>query len=264
MMTGKAFLFALLTISLVGLSVPANAEVYHHVHHRSPDAVAAAQWYMDHMDCEDYGREGACMVDNVQILFYTDGVEPTGPSVGTGMDHIGFSFPDLEAKMAGWRAAGVNVLEDIREVEGLFKLSFVEDPWGTKIEVVEDHQWPGFHHIHLRSNDPAKTLAWYEDLFGGVPDKMKGRLTGLRYNDGLWLLVGQQRDGELAPTAGRAFDHLGWGVDDMDAFVAMLQSKGIELDDGPRAVTNAVGQDLIIAFVISPEGVRIEIVETVN
>ena len=93
---------------------------------------------------------------------------------------------------------------------------------------------------------------------------MKGRLTGLRYNDGLWLLVGQQRDGELAPTAGRSFDHLGWGVDDMDAFVAMLQSKGIELDDGPRAVTNAVGQDLIIAFVISPEGVRIEIVETVN
>ena len=117
------------------------------------------------------------------------------------MDHIGFSFPDLEAKMAGWRAAGVNVLEGIREVEGLFKLSFVEDPWGTKIEVVEDHQWLGFHHIHLRSDDPAKTLAWYEDLFGGVPDKMKGRLTGgtatgrgLRYNDGLWLLVGQQRD----------------------------------------------------------------------
>ncbi|SVC88117.1 uncharacterized protein METZ01_LOCUS340971, partial [marine metagenome] len=177
-MTGKTSLFALLTISLVGLSFPANAEVYHHVHHRSPDAVAAAQWYMDHMDCKDYGREGACMVDNVQILFYTDGVEPTGPSVGTGMDHIGFSFPDLEAKMAGWRAAGVNVLEDIREVEGLFKLSFVEDPWGTKIEVVEDHQWPGFHHIHLRSKDPAKTLAWYEDLFGGVPDKMKGRLTG--------------------------------------------------------------------------------------
>ena len=49
MMTGKAFLFTLLTISLVSLSVPAIAEVYHHVHHRSPDAVAAAQWYMDHM-----------------------------------------------------------------------------------------------------------------------------------------------------------------------------------------------------------------------
>ncbi len=44
----------------------------------------------------------------------------------------------------------------------------------------------------------------------------------------------------------------------------MLESKGIELDSGPREVTNAVGQELKIAFVISPEGVRIEIVEVVS
>ncbi len=263
-MTGKTSLFALVVVALVALPTMAAAEDYHHVHLRSPDHLAAAQWYMDHMDCEDYGREGACMVDNVQIIFYTDGEEPTGPSVGSGMDHLGFSFRDLDARMAGWKAAGVKILEDIREVEGLFKLAFVEDPWGTKIEVVEDHQWLGFHHIHLRSDDPATELSWYENLFGGVPDKMKGRLTGLRYNDGLWLLVGQQRDGTLEPTVGRSADHLGWGVDDLDTFIAMLQSKGIELDSGPREVTNAVGQELKIAFVISPEGVRIEIVETVS
>ena len=77
-------------------------------------------------------------------------------------------------------------------------------------------------------------------------------------------MVGQQRDGTLEPTVGRSADHLGWGVDDLDTFIAMLQSKGIELDSGPREVTNAVGQELKIAFVISPEGVRIEIVETVS
>ena len=257
-MTRKALLFALLMVGLVGLASTSSAEIYHHVHHRSADAIAAAQWYMDHMDCKDYGREGACQVDNIQILFYTDGVEPTGPSVGTGMDHIGFSFPDLAAKMSEWKATGVNVLENIREVEGLFKLSFIEDPWGTKIEVVEDQEWLGFHHIHLRSDNPEKTLAWYEDLFGGVPDKLKGRLTGL------WLLVGQQRDGALVPTAGRSFDHLGWEVDDLDDFIAALQSKGIELDSGPREVTNSAGQELKIAFVVSPEGVRIEIVEVIN
>ena len=263
-MKGKMLLLTFLTIGLIGFPSLSRAETYHHVHHRSPDAVAAASWYMEHMDCKDYGREGACQVDNIQILFYTDGLEPTGPSVGTGMDHIGFSFPDLEAKMAGWRAAGVTVLEDIREVEGLFKLSFVEDPWGTKIEAVEDTQWLGFHHIHLRSDDPTKTLAWYKDLFGGVSDKLKGRIDGLRYNDGLWLLVGQQRDGELVPTAGRSFDHLGWEVDDLDAFIASLEGKGVELDFGPLEITNSVGQNLKIAFVVSPEGVRIEIVEVVS
>ena len=166
--------------------------------------------------------------------------------------------------MLAWKAAGVRILEDIREVEGLFKLAFIEDPWGTKIEVVEDHEWLGFHHIHLRSDDPGTTLAWYEDLFGGISDEMKGRLPGLRYNTGLWLLAGLQRDGALEATAGRSVDHLGWEVENLDAYIAMLESKGIELESGPRELTNAAGQELKIAFVVSPEGVRIEIVEVVS
>lgn len=253
-----------LVAGLVVWCAPASAEDYHHVHLRAPDAVAAAQWYMDHMGCEAYGRDGACRIDNVQFIFYTDGVAPTGPSVGTGMDHIGFSFPDLGSRMAAWKAAGVTVVEDIREVPGLFKLAFLEDPWGTKIEVVEDRQWLGFHHIHLRAADPPATLRWYERVFGGVPDKLKGRLTGIRYNHGLWLLVGRQADGSLEPTAGRSVDHLGWEVDDLDAFAATLESQGIELAFGPREITNAVGQRLKIAFIVSPEGVRIEIVEVVG
>ena len=260
----KKLLPAVFCAGLIGFSSSSSAEDYHHVHLRSPDAIAAAGWYMEHLDCKDYGRQGACEIDNIQVLFYTDGEEPIGPSVGSGVDHIGFSFRDLGAKMLAWKAAGVKILEDIREAEGLFKLAFIEDPWGTKIEVVEDHEWLGFHHIHLRSDDPGTALAWYEDLFGGISDEMKGRLPGLRYNTGLWLLAGQQRDGALEATAGRSVDHLGWEVENLDAYIAMLESKGIELESGPRELTNAAGQELKIAFVVSPEGVRIEIVEVVS
>ena len=262
-MAGKVSI-VLLSVGLMSIPLPVSAEDYHHVHLRASDALEAAQWYRDHLDCKDYGRPGACQVDNIQILFYTDGVNPTGPSVGSGVDHIGFSFLDLDSKMSMWKAAGVRVVEDVREVDGLFKLAFLEDPWGTKIEVVEDHEWPGFHHIHLRSDDPGATLDWYEDLFGGETDQLKGRLPGLRYNSGLWLLVGQQRNGSLAATAGRSVDHLGWAVDDLDDYIAMLVTKGIELDSGPRELTNAAGQELKIAFVVSPEGVRIELVEVVS
>ena len=52
-MTGKALLFSLFAIGLTGFPSTATAEVYHHVHHRSPDALAAAAWYMEHMDCKD-------------------------------------------------------------------------------------------------------------------------------------------------------------------------------------------------------------------
>lgn len=263
-MTGKTLLCALLATALLGLPAAARAADYHHVHLTATDELAAARWYMEHMDCQDYGREGACQVDGIQIIFYNDR-EPTGGSVGSGVDHIGFSFRDLEAKMAGWKTSGVRVVEDVREVAGLFKLAFVEDPWGNRIEAVEDHQWLGFHHIHLRSAAPEATLAWYESLFGGVPDKLKGRIAGLRYG-GLWLLAGRQREGEgaLQPTQGRALDHLGWSFDDLDAAIADMRGRGIELQSGPREVVNRVGQQLKIAFVVSAEGVRIELVEVVG
>ena len=91
---------------------------------------------------------------------------------------------------------------------------------------------------------------------------MHGRLTGLRYG-GLWLLA-RPYDGDIAATAGRSVDHLGWPSDDLDATIAKYQSMGIELDSGPRELTNAVGAELKIAFVVSDDGVRIELVETIS
>jgi hypothetical protein len=60
------------------------------------------------------------------------------PSAGGAIDHIGFSFADLDAKMKEFEAAVIKIVTPTREVPGLFKLAFVEDPWGTRIEVVED------------------------------------------------------------------------------------------------------------------------------
>ena len=60
------------------------------------------------------------------------------PSTGSALDHIGFSFADLDAKMKEFDAAGIKVVTPVRDVAGLFKLGFIEDPWGTRIEVVQD------------------------------------------------------------------------------------------------------------------------------
>jgi catechol 2,3-dioxygenase-like lactoylglutathione lyase family enzyme len=58
----------------------------------------------------------------------------------------------------------------------------------TKIEVVQDPELVGFHHVHLRVPDPAATLQWYQDMFGGERASLKGRIDGLRYG-GVWLLA---------------------------------------------------------------------------
>ncbi len=98
-------LFATTLVCLVAPAFARAAESdYHHVHLMAPDAKAAAAWYVEHMGCEVYEREGACRYGHVQVLFIER--EPEGGSVGTAVDHIGFSFDDLDAKMAGRKAAG--------------------------------------------------------------------------------------------------------------------------------------------------------------
>ena len=256
-MAWKPFVVIALAVATVGLPTGARAADYHHVHLIATDAAAAKQWYMTHMGCTDYGRHNACAAGDTLIIFFER--EPTGPSVGSGVDHIGFSFKDLGAKMASFETAGIKILEPIREVNGLFKLAFVEDPWGTKIEVVEDHEWLGFHHLHLRSPDPAVTLSWYADIFGGTRDSLKGRISGLRYGT-VWLLV-SRHEGELMPTQGRAFDHLGWQFPDLRTAAEEIKRKGVEFTIEPRPFTNPLGEDMLISFVTGPDGVRIEIVQ---
>ena len=257
-MLRKALLLSGVIVGGIGLPAVARGADYHHVHLVATDAAEAKQWYMTHMGCTDFGRANACAVDDTQLIFFER--EPSGPSVGTGVDHIGFSFSDLEAKMRSFEAAGVKILNPIREVDGLFKLAFVEDPWGTKIEVVEDDEWLGFHHIHLRSVDPESTLAWYENILGGEQDSLKGRIGGLRYGT-VWLLVSRPQEGELVPTEGRALDHLGWQFPDLRSAAEEIKSKGVEFQVEPRPFTNPLGQDMLISFVVGPDGVRIEIVQ---
>ena len=257
-MTAKSFVLLAAVVAAIGLPSAARAADYHHIHLTTTDAAKAKQWYMTHMGCTDYGRANACAAGGTLLIFFErEAVD--GPSVGSGVDHIGFSFRNLDAMMRSYEAAGVTIVEPMREIDGLFKLAFVEDPWGTKIEVVEDHEWIGFHHLHLRSPDPDGTLAWYENIFGGTRDRLKGRIGGLRYGP-VWLLVAPH-EGELAPTAGRAFDHLGWEFPDLHAAAEGIKGKGVAFTMEPTPFTNPLGEEMMISFVEGPDGVNIEIVQ---
>ena len=89
---------AVVFVTVVGLPATAHAADYHHMHLTAPDAKVAAAWYIQHMGCEDFGREGACRVGTTDFYWFER--EPTDGSVGSGVNHIGFSFTDLAAKMA--------------------------------------------------------------------------------------------------------------------------------------------------------------------
>lgn len=84
---------------------PSNAAAsdYDHVHLAAPDAKAAVEWCVEHMSCETFGRDDACRIGGVQLTFFSR--EPSGGSVGTGVDHIGFSFEYLDARSKWWKTS---------------------------------------------------------------------------------------------------------------------------------------------------------------
>ena len=237
--------------------VPAAAEglPYDHMHLTASDRPAAVKWYAEHMGGEEVGREDRLKFGDTWFIFFKK--DPGFPgSAGSSVDHIGISFPDLDAKMAEFREAGIKITGEVREI-GPIKFGFVEDPWGTKIEVMQDAETLGFHHIHLKGPNPAAVLDWYQNAFGGTRAKFKGFLDGIEYGS-VWLLA-QGAAEDQAATKGRAIDHLGWEVTDMEKTAKELKEKGVTFTMEPRPFNPEIA--IAIAFVEGPGGVRIELVQ---
>lgn len=149
--------------------------------------------------------------------------------------------------------AGVKVTMAVRDVPNLFKLGFIEDPWGVKIEVVQDSETPGFHHIHLRCTDPEGLMKWIGDSFGAERAKLKGRIDALKYGS-VWVLA-QKSTEETAGSAGRILDHLSWRATNLDKSITELKAKGVKLTSEPRTF------GALKVFVEGPAGLRVEVIQ---
>src|SRR3977135_4403345 len=159
----RHLLIAALALFVTGGVADAQTTLpYDHVHLAAPDQAAAVEWYRKNLGGQ-LSAEGKDRVTFGKTRFIFLKAEAAKPSAGTAIDHIGFSFADLDAKMRELEAAGVKGVTPGRDVPGLFKLGFIEDPWGVKIEVVQDPETLGFHHVHLRAADPAVSLASYQE-----------------------------------------------------------------------------------------------------
>jgi catechol 2,3-dioxygenase-like lactoylglutathione lyase family enzyme len=226
------------------------------------------RWYVDHLGCQRIAdRTDAAQCGTVELMFV---VQPAmGSTQGTGVNHIAFSVADLPAKMAALEKIGVRGIgirfqrfEDgatFRDAPGLFKYGFIFDPWGTRIELVEDAEALGFHHIHLSAADPAATLKWYQGALGGTPASLKGRVNGLRFGN-VWLLVARHEEGTPATTTGRAIDHIAFVVKGLDDASADLRKQRVTFVEQP-AVPPGGRSAAKRALLAAPDSVSVEVVE---
>jgi catechol 2,3-dioxygenase-like lactoylglutathione lyase family enzyme len=252
---------ALVLCAALGAGAQTPTLPYDHIHLNVPDQAKAVEWYQKNFGGKPTAEAAErLMFGSTRLIFLKNANGQ--PSAGSSIDHIGFSFADLDAKMKELEAAGVKVVTPVREVPNLFKLGFVEDPWGTKIEVVQDPDLLGLHHVHLRAADPAEMFTWLLTKLGGERTKLKGQVDALKYSaagfSDMWVLV--QR-GESTPSDGHAIDHIGWRAANLDEKIAEMKTKGVKVTTEPRPLTLADKTTIHFAYVESPAGTKIELVQ---
>jgi len=255
---------ALLCLTLAAFTGSAAAQTfpYDHIHLNVPDPAAAANWYEKYFG----GRRiteapDRIMFGSTRLLFLKKA--DAKPSSGSAIDHVGFSFADVDAKMKEFEAAGIKIVTPVREVPGLFKLGFVEDQWGTRIEVVQDPELLGLHHIHMRGPNPDEVFSWLLAKFGGQRTQLKGQVDAIKYSaagfSDMWILV--QR-GDAEPSEGHAIDHIGWrSTGALAKTIDDLRAKGVTVLTEPRPLPLANGPTINFSYVAGPAGAKIEIVE---
>lgn len=236
----------------------APAASFHHVHLNTTDAVQAAQWYEEKLEGNRglfRGRWQATLFGEISLVFFQvrEGFEG---SEGSAVDHIAFAFRDVSTKLERLREMDVTVLDSVRDRDGL-RSALIEDPWGTKIELVEDSESNGLHHVHLVAPSPDKTVEWYQRIFGGERSSPAGLPKSIRF--GSMRLFVSQAEGKLAPTAGRSIDHISWGVPDVNVEAPKMKQKGAKFTRGPMKFF-----ETIVAFVQGPDGVQAEIVHLLS
>ena len=259
-------LAALTAVLCSSVTARAAESTYHHVHIRASDPKAAAEWYTQYMGGSRLGDSAVQMSSAYLFIFPAKlgGVDgspnPGGDlkgSEGTASDHLGFSFEDPDAKMEEFKSAGIEILQEVRDVQGKFKYAMIMDPWGTKLEIMEDPELYGFHHVHVVSKDPQKAITWYQEIFGGEITTYKGQssLPSIRYG-GMWLMI-SKTDKDLEPMWYRSIDHLGWGFKELAKEMARFEERGEKI---PVKMYDYRGTN--IAYIESDEGALIELVET--
>jgi catechol 2,3-dioxygenase-like lactoylglutathione lyase family enzyme len=267
---------ALLPQALLAQLIATGPVTNGHHHFNASDVAEHMRFWVDTL-----GGEAGTFGDDIPIakfpnaLIFMRDQAPTGPMIGSSVNHVAFSVRDLRATVdrileAGYAMIteseappGVEVVDNIGVIPGdgpVTGIAYAAGPDGIKIEVLETRgqQEPIVsHHIHFFGEDAEAMRAWYSDVFGAV--ERPGSVNGIIGADlpGLGLSFSANAP-DMAPTTGRVLDHIGFEIDGLEAFTRQLEAMGITLDVPYRSVPEL---GLAIAFITDPWGTSIELTE---
>ncbi len=113
----------------------------HNVHIAVSNVEAAVDSYAAYLGgVRSFPGAPDVFVGQVKIVFVE--TAEVRMSNGSVIDHIGLTHADLDATMRGLEAAGATIVSPIHDVSGSFRRAIIEDPWGARIELLEDPHAP--------------------------------------------------------------------------------------------------------------------------
>jgi catechol 2,3-dioxygenase-like lactoylglutathione lyase family enzyme len=250
--------------------------VYGHHHFNTTDMAAQKRFFVETLG----GTLATIGTNNLEViefpnvlLFFRPMQQPTGGTIGSTVNHVGFSVPNLQPVVAKLKANGfkmitsdsvaatVKVTDDIAAPSPTTSIAFVLGPEEIKVELVEVKTQAApiqLHHVHFFGEQQTEMQAWYAKTFGA---------TALPANPPQAFVTAQLPGVTLnftrSPTAtvgtqGRALDHIGFEVENLEAFTKKLEADGIPLTVPYRTVP---ALNIAIAFIQDPWGTNIELTE---
>jgi Glyoxalase/Bleomycin resistance protein/Dioxygenase superfamily len=155
----------------------------------------------------------------------------------------------------------ITVKDDIGVVEGgpVSGIAYAMAPDDVKVEILEMKAQAApiaSHHIHFFGAQ-KEMHAWYMQTFGASPLTSANPAFISASLPGLTLNFAQSQTA-VAGTQGRAVDHIGFEIKNLEAFIKKLEAQGIKLASPYRQVP---ALDISIAFITDPWGTYIELTE---
>jgi len=241
-------------------------------HHFMVEDVAANVAFWKSLGGESVEVGTLTVIKFPDVLMLLREQKPTAGTNGAVVNHVGLQFSELRPLVKRIRSAGTPIIsEEVvgatmkidddglawNEAAGAY-LAFALAPNGTRVELYENKELDkpvANHHIHFYGPEVDAMKAWYVAKFGATP----GERAGMEAADvGGVNLTFSAADSKLAPTKGRALDHIGFEIDGLEAFCKKLETEGVQFDR-PYEKVESLG--IAVAFLTDPWGTYIELTE---
>jgi predicted enzyme related to lactoylglutathione lyase len=278
----KRILFtALLFLGLTVVSAPASAQliaakdgpvVYGHHHLNATNLEEQKKFFVNTLGgaAIKIGTNNVEVVKFPNVLIFFRQQAPTAGTKGTTVNHIGFSVPNLRQTVDKIKANGFKMItrtevaqtqevkDDIAPINANVSIAFALGPDDVKVELVENKQQTMpimLHHVHFFGQQNTDMQAWYVKTFGAkaraAANFPAADLPGVALNF-------SPSPDPVVGTQGRALDHIGFEVKDLEAFCKKLEESGIKMTVAYRKVP---ALNIAIAFITDPWGTYIELTE---